>query len=255
MHLFSPRVISCLPLLMLGTLSYAQLDKDFLPEGPSEQDVRRVITFSAGAARIQSGTTQTIYLTPTILKTFKPMSSNTMVIAEIFAGAQMELSSNIQGQLGLALGITNNINREGDIWEQASPDFDNYIYQYRINQSRIGLKGKLLTVPMKGEISPYVTGNVGIGLNQARAYNSTPKIVTESAQPPFDSHATTSFTYTVGAGIQKAITSHWSIGAGYEFSDLGKSSLGRAAGQTLNQGISLSHLYTNGGIISLSYVA
>lgn len=247
------RTLCTLPLIFLTSLSYAHLDKDFIEE-PSDPEVLRVVTVNLGGAWVQSGSNQTIYLTPTILKTFEPKSSNTMAIAEVFAGAQFSLSSTILAQLGIELGLTNNLNRNGDIWEQGSSDFDNYDYEYTINQSRIGVKGKLLTEPLYKGISPYITGNLGIGLNQARAYASRPKIETESEQPPFDSHSTTSFTYIFGAGLQKTINSHWSIGAGYEFSDLGKSSLGRAAGQTMNEGIHLSHLYTNGVIVSLSYV-
>ena len=36
-----------------------------------------------------------------------------------------------------------------------------------------------------------------------------------------------------------------SVGVGYEFSDWGKSQLGRAPGQTINSGLALSHFYTN----------
>jgi hypothetical protein len=45
------------------------------------------------------------------------------------------------------------------------------------------------------------------------------------------------------------------VGAGYEFADWGKSGLNRAAGQTLNTGLALNHLYTNGVLVNLTYVA
>ncbi|HAT9492397.1 TPA: porin family protein, partial [Legionella pneumophila subsp. pneumophila] len=39
------------------------------------------------------------------------------------------------------------------------------------------------------------------------------------------------------------------------FADWGKSELGRASGQTLNEGLKLNHLYTNGVVLNLTYVA
>ncbi|HAT8718368.1 TPA: porin family protein, partial [Legionella pneumophila] len=63
------------------------------------------------------------------------------------------------------------------------------------------------------------------------------------------------FTYTLGAGVQKSISEHWQLGVGYEFADWGKSELGRASGQTLNEGLKLNHLYTNGVVLNLTYVA
>lgn len=65
----------------------------------------------------------------------------------------------------------------------------------------------------------------------------------------------TAFVYTLSAGIQKALNSRWQVGAGYEFADWGQSQLGRASGQTLNSGLSLKHLYTNGILFNLTYVA
>lgn len=44
-------------------------------------------------------------------------------------------------------------------------------------------------------------------------------------------------------------------GIGYEFADWGRSQLNRAPGQTLNSGLSLSHLYTNGFLFNLTYSA
>lgn len=80
--------------------------------------------------------------------------------------------------------------------------------------------------------------------NDAHGFHSTPTIFEAEPTPNFASHTQASFTYTVGAGVQKALSQHWQIGVGYEFTDWGKSSLGRAAEQTLNQGLTLNHLYT-----------
>ncbi len=71
----------------------------------------------------------------------------------------------------------------------------------------------------------------------------------------FTNHTKTAFTYTLGAGVQKALNDHWQAGVGYEFADWGKSELGRALGQTMNSGLTLNHLYTNAVLLNLTYVA
>ena len=71
----------------------------------------------------------------------------------------------------------------------------------------------------------------------------------------FASNTTTAFTYTLGAGVQRYLNPHWQAGIGYEFADWGRSQLNRALGQTLNSGLSLSHLYTNGFLLNLTYLA
>lgn len=73
--------------------------------------------------------------------------------------------------------------------------------------------------------------------------------------PNFADHTKTAFTYTLGVGVQKAFNDHWQVGIGYEFADWGKSKLGRASGQTMNSGLALNHLYTNGILFNLTYVA
>jgi len=73
--------------------------------------------------------------------------------------------------------------------------------------------------------------------------------------PDFASNTTTAFTYTLGVGVERHLNPHWQAGLGYEFADWGKSQLSRASRQTLNNGLSLSHVYTNGFLFNLTYHA
>jgi opacity protein-like surface antigen len=72
--------------------------------------------------------------------------------------------------------------------------------------------------------------------------------------PSFQSKTITSFSYTVGLGIQRVINPHWSIGVGYELADFGRSVLGPTPVQTGTQGLILNHLYTNQLQFSLHYL-
>lgn len=263
-YLFGSRFIFCLLLFILEAPSYSQSNSDYFYDAKNASNL--LATLSGGASWGMTGNKQTFYLQPALLKTYRSTSSvNVYGVGDLFLGAEHRLSSQLMGQLGLDLGVTNtvigramgmthNVSNVGEIWEQANPDFDNYTYSYRVSQTRVAVKGKLLVErEYYQQIAPYVTVSLGAGFNNASGYGSTPRIEEESEQPPFGSHVSTSFTYTLGIGIEKAMNLHWSMGVGYEFSDLGSSSLNRAEGQTLNRGISLSHLYTNGIMVSLTY--
>lgn len=76
--------------------------------------------------------------------------------------------------------------------------------------------------------------------NNAHGFQSTPTLIDALPTPGFSSHTQTAFTDTVGTGIQKALHQHWQVGVGYEFADWGKSSLGHAEGQALNNELGLN---------------
>jgi opacity protein-like surface antigen len=82
---------------------------------------------------------------------------------------------------------------------------------------------------------------------------TNPKITSEVAPPPFGSNTTTTFTYALGIGLQKALPCGFAAAIGYEFTDWGRTQLARAASQTLNQGPTLNHLYANQLLLSLFY--
>ncbi|HHT0591840.1 TPA: outer membrane protein [Legionella anisa] len=212
-------------------------------------------SISAGPVWARGGETQTFFLAPEIEKTYVARkSSNALAAGELFLGIQKSLTPQWLGQLGVAGAITGNAKLQGVIWDDASPEFENYSYQYKIWNGRVAVKGKLLLD--KGYwLMPWVSASVGVGFNRAHDFTNTPLIFEALPNPDFADHTKTAFTYTLGAGVQKAINTHWQIGAGYEFADWGKSELGRAFGQTMNSGLALNHLYTNGVLFNLTYMA
>tara|TARA_R110002126_G_scaffold123850_1_gene265727 strand:+ start:403 stop:1197 length:795 start_codon:yes stop_codon:yes gene_type:complete len=214
-----------------------------------------VAILSVGPVWENAGNTQTLYLTPTIKKTYAANhTSHVLVDGDVFLGIQKPLREKLEGQIGLSVATTGNASLSGYIWDDAQAQFNNYTYSYKVKHTHVALKGKLLAE--RGYIlTPWVNGSLGVGFNQAYDYSNTPTIIPAIAMPNFASNTTTAFTYTVGAGFQRSFNAHWQGGLGYEFADWGKSQLGRASGQTLNNGLSLSHLYTNGFLFNLTYLA
>jgi len=214
-----------------------------------------VAALSAGPVWEHGGSTQTFYLTPEIEKSYVAnQSTHTLFDGEVFLGVQKTLSQTLKGQLGLAMAATSNVNLSGVIWDDADPQFDNHTFNYKIQHMHLAAKGKLLADAGFWFI-PWVSGSIGVGFNDAHGFHNTPTIFEALPTPDFSSHTQTAFTYTVGAGVQKTLNEHWQIGVGYEFADWGKSQLGRAADQTLGSGLTLNHLYTNGLLFNLTYLA
>jgi hypothetical protein len=214
-----------------------------------------VATLSVGPAWESAGNTQAFYLAPNIEKTYAAnRASHALADGDIFLGIQKSLREKLDVQIGLAVATTGNASLSGSIWDDADPQFNNYTYNYQVKHTHVAIKGKLLS-DRGYPVTPWVSASLGVGFNQAHNFSDTPTISEAVVTPNFASNTTTVFTYTLGAGVQRDLSQHWQVGMGYEFADWGKSQLSRASGQTLNSGLSLSHLYTNALLFNLTYHA
>lgn len=214
-----------------------------------------VASLSAGPAWANQSNNQLLFLTPSIEKYYESSNStSTLFDGEFFLGIQQTLSQAWQGQLGIAVAATSQADLSGLIWDDADPEFINYQYDYKLQHTHLALKGKLLLD--KGfSFLPWVSASVGVGFNRAYSYTNTPLIFEASPNSNFTSNTETSFTYTVGLGVQKVLSNHWQAGIGYEFADWGKNRLGAAYDQTSGAGLSSNNFYTNGLLFNITYTA
>ena len=214
-----------------------------------------VSTLSAGSVWAQCSESQTFFLTPEIERSYQALKPpKTLANGELFLGVQHNLNPILFGQFGLAVAAISNVHLAGIVWEDADPQFDNFTYKYKIQHAHIAAKTKLL-MDAGFFFIPWISASAGVGFNNTHDFDNTPTIFEAIASPNFASNRTAAFTYTFGAGMQKAVTEHWQVGLGYEFADCGKSTLGPALGQTMNAGLKLSHLYTNGLLLNLTYIS
>lgn len=232
----------------------------------TEQDLdhwKPLIGLSAGPTWALANQTQTLNLQPDVPKSYISHQNNaTFVTAELFLAGQkllhpQGLTKPVMGQLGLVVAWSGDADVSGDVWEDANPNFNNFNYAYKINHTYVGLQGRLLGKfddKFVYMLEPYISGSLGVGFNRAYNYSETPKIPEEVPAPSFAAHTKTAFSYTLGVGLQKSITSHLAAAVGYEFADWGQNQLGRAAGQTLNQGLSSAHMYAQQVQCSLFYL-
>lgn len=197
---------------------------------------------------------QTLELTPTIVKHYTNTDSNSALLGgEVFIGVQKPLW-NFLGQLGLAVAATSQEKFSGEIWDDADPEFNNFTYRFKVQHTALRVKGKLISRNQFHGIAPWISAALGVAWNNAKDFTNTPTIFEALPNPNFSDRSNTAFTYNLGVGLQREITPHLVAGLGYDFTDWGKFALGRAQGQTLGEGLSNSHTYTNGLMFSLAYV-
>ncbi|CAM2975491.1 outer membrane protein [Legionella worsleiensis] len=213
-----------------------------------------ILALSAGPVWQNEGKTQTLFLTPDIEKTYSAQQSSQVIPdGELFLGIQKKWHSFLTGQIGVAVATTGKGRLQGVIWDDADPQFDNYVYNYKVQHTHVALKGKLLS-DVGFIVTPWVSASVGAGFNQASDFLSRPVIYEAVPTPEFNNQTKTAFTYTLGAGVQRQVGKNWQVGVGYEFADWGKNQLGRAFEQTLGTGLSLEHFYTHGVMIHVAAV-
>lgn len=213
---------------------------------------------SIGPAWANAGKSQTITLQPELFKTYSAnKATGTLANGELFLGVQQAINEKIQAAMGFVVAGNGTAKLSGDIWEDADPAFNNYKYTYNLNQFRMGAKVRLIGrgYHLISHFFPYLSGSAGIGFNHAYHYEVTSSLFQEIAAPDFGSQTTTSFSYTLSAGLQKIVNTHWQVGIGYEFADWGANQLKKAPGQTSGSGLAMAHSYTNGLQLLLSYQA
>lgn len=200
---------------------------------------------------------QSLFFTPELSRTYT-ITNFTDVLAEgeLFLGAQNAISANVDGQLGLVLAAASNVTLSGGIWDFDDPRFDNYNQSFTMSPSRIAIGGKLLR-KKHPRYQPWVNGSIGLGLNKAYHHRVFSKECEAVVLPQgnFSNHTKKSFSYSVGAGIQRVLTTHWQVGLGYEFTDWGQSQLIRSTENLpYQQDLVIKRLYTNALLFNLTWL-
>jgi opacity protein-like surface antigen len=213
-----------------------------------------VTTLSVGPAWYTAGQTQSLTLDTDVINTYDATRNrHTLTNAELFVGVQRLLHPTWLAQVGLAIATASDAKVQGDVWQNADPEFNNFSDQYSITHAQLTVQGKLLSTTFSQVWQPYISAGLGAARNRAHGYSITPKIFEAIPGPGFVTNTQTAFVYTAGAGIQGMITPHWACGAGYTFADWGRSALKPATAQTTVSAPSLNHLYTHQAQVNVSY--
>lgn len=207
-----------------------------------------------------NGQSQAFYLKDGIETAYLADRKKTALFnAELFIGYQSPFIerqyANFFFQLGISLVTGSNINMEGDALDLANDNFDNFKYSYQVTHGHAAVKAKLFVSNEKKDIQFFTDLSLGFGANRSSSFILTQKDLAQVPPPLFTaSTIISSVIYTAGFGIQKVMPDNWAFGIGYEYSNWGKSELGKAAGQTLNTGIKVDGLYLHSVYISCSFI-
>jgi opacity protein-like surface antigen len=105
------------------------------------------------------------------------------------------------------------------------------------------------------QISPYVTGGVGVAFNRGANYSETAlENVTPRVSPAFDNHTNTKFTYSVGAGLDWQVSPKLILSLGYQFQDLGSVSSGTGTGLWAGDALRSGSYRSSSVLFSTSYL-
>jgi len=210
-----------------------------------------IVTLTGGVAWTSAGQNVYLYRGTSSWTDYYHYTKNNDVLGsgEIYFGLQRLITPGLIGQLGLGIAGVTDATVSGYVDTPLFTDISSY--QYKVNHVRAELKGKLICDSFKS-FQPYLSGSFGA------AFNNTHNFIPEVINPLFPStwfysNTTLGFAYTLGLGVQTMVSTHWQIGAGYEFADLGRSFLS-GDGEAFTTGPSLSHLYTNEVLMSVSYL-
>jgi opacity protein-like surface antigen len=246
--------------LMLGLLStftsFQVYSAKLITKKWNDFFVHPIFTVSGGPGWITPGVTQDIYLSPDYDNGYINTSKQQPVgFGEINFSLQQDIHPKISNQFGIAFSGAWMAKVNGQVWQYNDPLFYNYVYSYNVNSLRLALRDKIIFDQGIGSqmIRPYITGSVGIAWNHSYSYIQSPLSTDIPVTPAFSDRTQNAFTYSAGAGLQTQTWNNLVFAVGYEFIDWGGSALAAAPGQSINSGLSMSHLYMNTLLFSISY--
>ena len=257
-----------MPNLCIKTISYSLLIACGCYAGISladEDNVRFVGTLSGGVAfSSEINETDSVTFGEIDTETYRYRAEEDTETRGVFGGllgVEMRVMRHLSWQSGVAYYQTTPFSARGDVTVNANndPEFSPpYDYTYEVTTRQLLWENKVLW-QWKKRYYPYLL--VGIGA----AFNSTSDFITHHPQeqpfvPTFDGRNTTSFTYSLGLGLDYAITQHMRLGLGYRFADLCKAGLGDGEYTTFFASTDVkalspqSHIYTQEVMAQLTYL-
>ncbi len=172
-------------------------------------------------------------------------------VGQVDFGIEKNFSNTLVIQWGGEIEATGGMEIQGEIPKTHERVKTKQFYRYCVKHQHLAAKAKLLA-NKHYFIMPWVSFALGVGLNTAYQYEN----IAEQPEPlfrHFDAGSTTHLTYTLGVGVQRAMTEHYQMGLGYEFANWGNSRLGPNTNQNLYYGPELSPIYTNSLLLNITY--
>jgi hypothetical protein len=179
----------------------------------------------------------------------------TPALFEGFFGGEGNLMPYFLLQAGFDYTQAASLSADGTLIQGADSHSQNtYSYHYSVLTRQLLAEGKLLLNSFN-PIHPYILAGLGVAINKASDYYISAPVGTTFTRL-YQNNTATSFTYSLGAGVDVDITNNVRFGVGYRFSDLGTVQLGQATinNTTVSGTLAQSSLYTNAILAQLTWV-
>jgi opacity protein-like surface antigen len=207
-------------------------DKDGLKSGFMPANLRGVFAFFGGYAGMNAASSQRFYGTDSELFTYANQGNGakTGFLGGLIGGETQLPWAGYFLQAGLEYSYFSNIDVIGLNSVGIEPSTaTTYQYQYHFRTQQVLIVSKLLA-SMHETYHPYATVGIGAAFNNSGQYSvATTQQGGVNLTAQFNNNAQTAFSYILGLGIDADIRDHLRVGLGYQFSGLGKATLG--AGQ------------------------
>lgn len=182
--------------------------------------------------------------------------AQTVGVFDGFIGAEWTFYPQWALQMGLGYNQAWNFQAKGSFLQGVDTQSeDQYSYHYNILTRQLLAEGKLL-YQLKKRYHPYVLLGLGAAFNDASDYGTNvPPFLSFTRQ--YKDNTQTSFTYSVGVGIDVDVLEHLRLGIGYRFADFGQVKLGNATIDTTSVSGTLSqnHLYASEVLAQITIVS
>lgn len=213
-----------------------------------------IVSLSFSSALINPGDPQTLYLIPSTPEhyTSENYRQESWGVS-LFLGLERDLTQKISYQIGLIEQINSSVGIRGNVWDFGSPEYNNFIYTYRVQFSELMAGGKLLGNFQYG-IHPYIEAELGVAVNNAHSFTLIPLEENVPKGNIFTNRVNTSFTYGGGFGIDKDLYDNFRMGLGLNFANWGKTALGKSGSQATNQTLKINNLYNQQIRLKLTYI-
>jgi opacity protein-like surface antigen len=173
------------------------------------------------------------------------------ILLDIFVGAEWTPNPDWALQFGVGYDQPSNYKIKGS-FIQGTGFFK---YNYEAITRQLLVEGKLL-YQVKAGLHPYAFLGLGAGFNKAQDFNSNvPSSLTFTRIN--EDASKTSFSYSIGAGIDIDVARQVRLGIGYRFADFGGLRLGQALinNAAVPGRLSQPHLYTNLILAQISFLS
>ncbi len=218
-----------------------------------------IVAVSAGTAFSQSTTTSKNFPAQNGLFSFynyaDHLDNQNVAMFGIFLGGEIVLNPQWNLQAGLGYYQPSAFAVNGTVTQGVSiASANQYTYQYKIQSRQLLVDGKLLY--RWCNYHPYLAAGLGAGWNEVQDYtvNIQPPFTTFSNQ--FKNNTRSSFSYSLGFGVDVDVLENLRLGVGYRFADFGPAETGTSMIDTVSTNYTLSqpHLYSNELLVQLTAI-